>query len=153
MRTNKMLSCNGDAVLSYGAYVHRDWITRLLLLSRPRRPHRSSEWNSAKAVTFIVTLAATRSVTRAARETRMSRKAAYALKARDPAFASAWAAAMNANRRGLGQGDKVEEVEGAPVSPVRGSTPPSRIDRERALVQLVATLRESPPLAHCPPAQ
>jgi hypothetical protein len=59
------------------------------LLSRPRHPRRPNEWSPAKAVTFIVTLAATRSVTLAARESGMSRKAAYALKARDPAFAAA----------------------------------------------------------------
>jgi hypothetical protein len=35
----------------------------LHLLSRPRRPLRPGEWTPAKAVTFIVTLAATRSVT------------------------------------------------------------------------------------------
>ena len=43
----------------------------------------------ARAVTFIVTLAATRSVTLAARESDMTRPSVYALKARDPAFASA----------------------------------------------------------------
>jgi len=63
------------------------------------------------AVTFIVTLAATRSVTLAARAVGMSRKSAYALKQRDPAFAFAWAAASRA-----GAGYKVEEVEGPPNS-------------------------------------
>lgn len=57
---------------------------------RARRRH---EWSHAKAVTFIVTLAATRSVTLAAQEAGMSRKSAYALKARDPAFAMVWNAA------------------------------------------------------------
>ena len=118
------------------------------LLSRPRRPHRSGEWTNAKTVTFIVTLAATRSVTLAARGARMSRKSAYALKGRDPAFAAAWDAAMRASK-----GNKVQEVEGTPVSPGYGDTSPSRRDRERAFVRLVATLRESPPLAPCPPAQ
>ena len=112
------------------------------LLSRPRRPRRSGEWTPDRAVTFIVTLAASRSVTLAARKARMSRKAAYALKGRDPAFAFAWAAAMRAS-----EGNKVEELEGPPVSTGYVHTSPSRIDRERALVQLIATLRESPPLA------
>jgi len=60
----------------------------LHLLSRPRRARRSSDWSPAKAVTFIVTLAAHRSVTLAAAEAGMSRKSAYALKVRDPAFAA-----------------------------------------------------------------
>ena len=118
------------------------------LLSRPRRPRRSGEWTSDRAVTFIVTLAATRSVTLAARRAGMSRKAAYALKARDAAFASAWAVAARAGtRRRPRQGDKVEEVHKPPVSPGHGNTSPSRIDREHAFAGLVARLRESPPLA------
>ena len=74
----------------------------------------------------------------------MNRKSAYALKARDPAFASAWSAAMTA---GLSKGDKVEEVHGAPVRRGQGDTSPSRIDRERAFERFVAALRESAPLA------
>jgi hypothetical protein len=66
----------------------------LILLSRPFRPNRPHEWSKGKAVTFIVTLAATRSVTLAARAAGMSRKAAYALKSRDPAFADAWKVAL-----------------------------------------------------------
>ena len=64
------------------------------LLSRPRRPHRANEWKAGAAVTFIVTLAAGRSVTLAARAAGMSRKSAYALRGRDPAFAAAWNAAI-----------------------------------------------------------
>jgi hypothetical protein len=60
---------------------------------RPRRPH---EWSAAKIVTFIVTLAAHRSVTLAATRAGTSRKSAYALKRRDPAFAAAWLAALTA---------------------------------------------------------
>ena len=60
----------------------------------PRRPRRPHEWSNAKAVTFIVTLAALRSVTLAAARAGMSRKSAYALKGRDPAFAAAWRAAL-----------------------------------------------------------
>jgi len=127
----------------------------LHLLSRPRRPRRPGEWTAATAVTFIVTLAASRSVTLAARKAGMSRKSAYALKGRDPAFAFAWTAAMQASQasvlRGpapsVCRGDKVEEVDGPPVSPGQGHTSPSRRERERQLVQLLAVLRESPPLA------
>ena len=120
------------------------------LLSRPRRPRRSGEWTPDRAVTFIVTLAASRSVTLAARKARMSRKSAYALKGRDPAFAFAWAAAMRASKEPAvraPKGNKVEEVEEPPVSMGHVHTSPSRLDRERALVRLIATLRESPPLA------
>ena len=80
--------------------------------SRPRRPH---EWSNGKIVTFLVTLAASRSVTLAARAAGMSRKSAYALKSRDPAFADAWAKALLASK-----GHKVEEIEGVPVSPTQG---------------------------------
>ena len=122
-------------------------------LSRPRRQRRSGEWTSDRAVTFIVTLAATRSVTLAARRAGMSRKAAYALKARDPAFSAAWVAAAEAGARAAVQGDKVKEVHEPPVSSSHGNTSPSRPDRERAFTGLVARLRESPPLAPRAPAQ
>lgn len=82
-------------------------------LSRPRRPRRAAEWSNAKAVTFIVTLAARRSVTLAAARAGMSRKSAYALRGRDPAFAAAWDAAWKAGaarrRPTPGQGDKGDE--------------------------------------------
>lgn len=123
------------------------------LLSLPRRPGRTGEWTSAKAVTFIVTLAATRSVTLAAREAGMSRKSAYALKRRDPAFAVAWEAALQARRPAPRLGDKVEEVHEPPVSSGHSDTLPSRSTRERTFAGLVARLRESPSLAPRAPAQ
>jgi len=129
-------------------------------LSRPRRPSRSGEWTPAKAVTFIVTLAASGSVTFAAGAAGMSRKSAYALRARDPAFAAAWAAAVTACSKrhsgpalSLSKGDKVKEVHEPPVSPSHGDMSPSRMDRELAFVRLVDALRDSPPLAHRAPAQ
>ena len=88
------------------------------LLSRPRRPRRPHEWNAGRAVTFIVTLAATGIVTLAARTSGMSRKSAYALRARDPAFADAWDAAMKAH----GKGDKVDEMDGPRLPPTRGNS-------------------------------
>ena len=93
----------------------------MILLSRPRRAARPDDWSNAKAVTFIVTLAATQSVTLAARAAGMSRKAAYALRDRNAVFADAWrqALAAPATRR---QGNKVEEVENPPVSPGQGDT-------------------------------
>jgi hypothetical protein len=88
----------------------------LLHLAHSRRPRRVGEWTAAKAVTFIVTLAASRSVTLAAARSGMSRKAAYALKRRDPAFGAAWNAALAATADPLPrragnafQGDKVDE--------------------------------------------
>ena len=83
----------------------------------------------------------------------MSRKSAYALKARDPAFASAWIAAMNAGARRRRQGDKVDEVHGPPVSLSQVHTSRSRFDLEREFADIVAELRDSAPLAPCPPAQ
>jgi hypothetical protein len=133
----------------------------LLFLSQSRRCRRSGEWTSERAVTFIVTLAATRSVTLAARAADMSRKSAYALKTRDPAFSAAWAAALNAAGRPPAQkpilkrskGDKVEEVHEPPLSSGHGDTSPSRLDRERSFARLVAAFRESASLAPRAPAQ
>jgi hypothetical protein len=122
----------------------------LHLLFYPRRPRRACEWSHAKAVTFTVNLAATRSVTLAAREARMSRKSAYALKSRDPAFAAVWTAAMKAAAKAPREGNKVDEVEGPLVSLGQGNASHSRSDRERAFAGLVARLRESPPLADLP---
>lgn len=87
----------------------------MFLLSRPRRPRRSHEWDAGKAVTFIVTLAATRCVTLAAKEAGMSRKSAYALKDRDPLFAMAWSAASKAR-----QGDKAHKADIPPPATPRG---------------------------------
>jgi hypothetical protein len=72
-----------------------------------RRSPRPGEWSRGKAVTFIVTLAATQSVTLAAREAGMSRKSAYALRARDAAFAQVWTAALAAPRAKAAEGDKL----------------------------------------------
>ena len=87
------------------------------LLSRPRRPRRPHEWNAGNAVTFIVTLAATGSVTLAARASGMSRKSAYALRKRDAAFAASWNAALEAN-----EGHKMDEVDGPPISTGQGNS-------------------------------
>jgi hypothetical protein len=97
-------------------------------LARPRRAVRPDDWSRAKVVTFIVTLAATRSVTLAARAAGMSRKAAYGLRTREPHFAEAWRQALAAPpaRR---QGDKVEEVEDPPVSPGQGNNRRSALPR------------------------
>ena len=93
----------------------------MIQLSRSLRRRRPGDWSPAKAVTFIVTLAATRSVTLAAKAAGMSRKAAYALKLRDPAFASAWKAALAASRPARRQGNKVHEVDEHPFSPGQGN--------------------------------
>lgn len=81
----------------------------MLLLSRPCRTRRPHEWDAGKAVTFIVTLAARRSVTLAATAAGMSRKSAYALKDRDPLFAAAWNAALKAR-----EGDKAHKADTPP---------------------------------------
>jgi hypothetical protein len=88
-------------------------------VSQPRRPGRSGEWTFDKAVTFIITLAAMRSVTLAARRAGMSRESAYALKHRNPTFAVACTAAVRAP-----QGDKVDEVDEPPVSTGQGDALP-----------------------------
>ena len=89
----------------------------------------------------------------------MSRKSAYAHKARDRAFAAAWPAAKAAAKRhsgpalSLSKGDKVEEVHAPPVSTGQGDALPSRQDCERSFVGLMTTLRESPSLAPAATAQ
>lgn len=121
---------------------------RLLpLLSPSRRPRRSGEWSPPRAVTFIVTLAATGSVTLAARSAGMSRKSAYALKARDPAFAAAWAEAAKASARASVQGDKVHEVYEPPFLTGQGDRRSARVSSERAFAGLITQLRDSASLA------
>ena len=90
------------------------------------RPARAGEWSGDKAVTFIVTLAASDNVTLAAARAGMSRKSAYALKRRDPAFAAAWKKALQANdkRRALAQskGDEGDQLHNPPVGPPKGNS-------------------------------
>ena len=100
------------------------------------RTRRAAEWSAGKIVTFIVTLAATRTVTHAARAAGMSRKAAYALRQRDPAFCDAWKAAMGV-RRGDGAAPAASSISSSRLSPSdrrRYALPADVIDR-----QLVAT--------------
>ena len=126
------------------------------LLSRPLRPRRNGEWSGSRALTFIVTLAAHRSVTLAAREAGMSRKSAYTLKARDPAFAAAWDEALK-DARNACQGDEVQEVHNPRTSlsqgykvrrtaPPKSSTQLRRIEelgRDRFFARLAATRTSS----------
>ena len=73
----------------------------------PQRPGRADGWTDRRRVTFIVTLAASGSVTFAAVSAGLSRKSAYALKKRDSAFASLWERALEvgkASRRGSAEG-------------------------------------------------
>ena len=92
-------------------------MSNALLFTRANRRTRAAGWNAGKAVTFIVSLAATRSVTLAAFEAGMSRKSAYALKRRDPAFDAAWRAALEPR-----QGNKVEEIDDPRVSLSQGNS-------------------------------
>ena len=96
----------------------------LLTLSPPRRPRRTCEWTDAKAVTFIVTLAASRSVTVAAARVGMSRKAAYALRNRDGAFAMGWDAALAAGARRVRRQLPLRPAQGNKVT--GGYDPPIR---------------------------
>lgn len=109
------------------------------LLSRPLRPRRNGEWSGSRALTFIVTLAAHRSVTLAAREAGMSRKSAYALKARDPAFAGAWDEALKSASRKR-QGDEVQEVHNPRTSLSQGDksrrTAPPKSSTQRRIEEL-----------------
>lgn len=53
-----------------------------------------SRWTGAKAAAFLKQLALHGNAARAARSVRMSRKAAYALRARAPEFARLWEVAL-----------------------------------------------------------
>jgi hypothetical protein len=119
----------------------------LHFLSRPRRTPRAGEWTPAKAVTFIVTLAATRSVTLAARAAEMSRKSVYALKRRDPAFASAWSAALAAAASPLRQGNASDTSDRPGFRPAHGNRRPAQPGNELAFDLLLAALRDSGSLA------
>jgi hypothetical protein len=126
------------------------------MLSRPRRPRRSGEWTEAKAVTFIVTLAASQSVTLAARAACISRKSAYALKSRDPAFAAAWSAALGAIAGRWREGNKAGEACGPRLRPPKGNSRRPLQDlefdailRERFFAALPATRRGSASTASC----
>lgn len=129
-------------------------------LSRPRRPRRAHEWSAAKAVTFIVTLAASQSVTLAARAAGMSRKSAYALKARDSAFAAAWAAALSARSAARREGDKADNSDKPPCSrrqgDIRAPRRSARVDafaRDLFFAELARRNRDSADLARRAPRQ
>jgi len=126
----------------------------LSLLSHPRRPRRAHEWSDAKAVTFIVTLAATRSVTLAARAAGMSRKSAYAAKSRDPAFAAAWSAAAGVRSTARREGDKSDSSDRPPVAPRDGNRRarfgarrPDAFARDLFFAELARRTRDSAELA------
>lgn len=126
------------------------------LLSQPRRTRRASEWTPGKAVTFIVTLAATRNVTLAARAAGMSRKSAYALKSRDSAFADAWGAATKALARKAIEGDTTILVRPSTSSTARCHPDRRLLDaarRDRFFARLAGLNGESAPLADVPAAQ
>jgi hypothetical protein len=109
----------------------------MIPLSSPRHTPRAHEWTRGKVVTFVVTLAATRSVTLAARAAGMSRKSAYALKLRNSAFADAWKTALDA-RATSRQSDEVDEVQASPDSRVQGDS------ATRAALSISSTARRPP---------
>ena len=119
------------------------------LLSRPFRANRQGEWSKGKVVVFIVTLAAQRSVTLAARAAGMSRKSAYALKARDSAFCEAWAAALSAPGSAF-HGDKAKRSGSSTLSskPARvAKKPDDAMLRNRSFAAMPMRPRESPRVA------
>ena len=107
-----------------------------------RRSPRPGEWSRGKAVTFVVTLAATQSVTLAARAAGMSRKSAYAFRARNAAFAQAWAVALAAPRSKASQGDKAKRAAPSTSSTRQSAIRPSEqhaARRDRFFARLAAT--------------
>ena len=63
-------------------------------MPNPKRLPRHHEWTAVRMVAFLRELAATLSVSRAARSVGMSRQSAYKLRMRLPAFAEAWDGAL-----------------------------------------------------------
>ena len=117
----------------------------MLNRSHFRRPRRAGEWTEGKAVTFIVTLAAHRSVTLAAARAGMSRKSAYALKGRDSGFAAAWDAACVAGRPQPRQGDKGDEGYNPGVGGLVGYTGSAPDMRDLSFEEMLTLLRDSGP--------
>ena len=115
----------------------------MLKLSHSRRPRRAGEWTEGKAVTFIVTLAAHRNVTLAAARADMSRKSAYALKRRDPAFCAAWDAAVAAAALPARKGDKGDDLHNPPVGVPLGYTGPSAEQVDCSFEEMLRRLRDS----------
>jgi hypothetical protein len=66
----------------------------------PARAFRHDGWTASRQLTFLATLARTRSVTAAARAAGMSRESAYRLRKRDPdgLFAAAWDRALKGHK-------------------------------------------------------
>jgi hypothetical protein len=154
---HKALSYSPSLVLAFLADRPPHPGTRPLhLLSQPHRARRLGEWTPGKAVTFIVTLAATRNVTLAARAAGMSRKSAYALKSRDSVFADAWGAATNAPAQKPVEGDTPVLVRPSTSSTVQCHPDRRLLDaarRDRFFARLAALNGESAPLAAVPAAQ
>ena len=65
---------------------------------RKQRPPRHDEWTRAKMVAFLRELAASQSVSQAARAVGMGRQSAYKLRMRMAPFAAAWDAAVEESR-------------------------------------------------------
>ena len=134
----------------------------LAFIHAPRlrqQPVRPGGWTGPRIVTFIVTLAATGCVTRAAAATGLSRKSAYALERRDPAFACLWQQAVAAHRtarvgrdgRQSRKGDKFDETDTPPAPDRSGDGRPNRrawADAQRD--GFFAGLRQSGPTVATP---
>lgn len=83
----------------------------------PRRPPRHNEWTRAKMAAFLRELAATQSVTEAARSVGMSRQSAYKVRNRSPGtpFALAWEVALEAGLQQLAHAMLDRAVNGEEV--------------------------------------
>ena len=77
-------------------------------LSATYRRIRADGWTPERRVTFCVNLAGSRSVTFAAASVGLSRKAAYALRKRDPDFAAIWQSALCATITMRAEGNAAE---------------------------------------------
>ena len=83
------------------------------------RRFREGGWDGEKIATFIGTLAETGVVTFACRACAMSAKSAYALRHRDPVFATAWEAALDMARQRLADELLARSLKGSQESLLR----------------------------------
>ena len=100
-------------------------------LTATYRRIRADGWTPERRVTFCVNLAGSRSVTFAAASVGLSRKAAYALRKRDPGFAALWRSALSATRTSQAKGNAAEPRRTVNKPPREGN----RSDRAQRLAE------------------
>ena len=100
-------------------------------LSATYRRIRADGWTPERRVTFCVNLASSSNVTFAAASVGLSRKAAYALRKRDPGFAALWQSALLATQTPKAKGNTADTHRKVNKPPREGN----RSDRAQRLAE------------------